>query len=78
MQRTQVKDAINEELQTMPPSAKSKLVEKNNNVNKLTKKDIFSLLLTCFAVKEDANKKRQGDLVVLLSMEIEAHPDKML
>jgi hypothetical protein len=44
-------------------------------VDKLTKKDIVSLLLNCFAVKEDANKKRKGNDVALLSRKIEAHPE---
>jgi hypothetical protein len=72
------KAAINEELRAMPPRYITKLVEKNNDMNKLTKKEIISLLLTCFAVKEDVNKKRKGDIVALLSREIEAHHDRIL
>jgi hypothetical protein len=58
--------------------AEIKLVQKNNDVSKLTKKEIVSLLLTRFAVKVDANKKRKGDIVDLLSREIKAHADRLL
>jgi hypothetical protein len=68
-----------EELQTdPPPSGKIKLVERNNEVNKLTKKEIISLVLTCFAVKGGAHKRRKGDIFDLLSREIETDPDRML
>jgi hypothetical protein len=42
----------------MAPAAKIKLLQKNNDMSKLTKKEIVSLLLTCFAVKEDPNNRR--------------------
>jgi hypothetical protein len=61
------KAVVDEELREMAPSAGIKLVEKNNDVNKLTKKEVVSLLLTCSAAKKDANKKREGDTVALLS-----------
>jgi hypothetical protein len=70
---------VDEELHAMAPAAKSSWLKRiDNDVNKLTKKEIVSLLLTCFAVNEDANKKHTGDLVALLSREIEAHPHRML
>jgi hypothetical protein len=72
------KAVAKEELLTFSPSDKIKLVQKNNNVSKLTKKEIVSLLLTWFGVKVNANKKRKGDMVDLLSREIEAHPARLL
>jgi hypothetical protein len=53
----QVKVALVEELRTMAPAAKIKLLQNNNDVSKLTKKEILSLLLTWFVVKENRNKK---------------------
>jgi hypothetical protein len=50
------KAALSEDLWTMAPAAKIKLLQKNNDVSKPTKKEIVSLLLTWFAVKEDPNK----------------------
>jgi predicted GIY-YIG superfamily endonuclease len=59
----QTKAALVEELRAMSPAAKIKLIQKNN-VSKLTKKDIVSLLLTWFVVKEDPSKNVKG--IVLL------------
>jgi hypothetical protein len=61
------KDAVEEELRVMALSAKIKLVENNNDGNKLTKRKIMYSLLTCFAVQDDVNKRHNGDLVTLLS-----------
>jgi hypothetical protein len=54
----QAKADLVEELRAMAPAAKIKLLQKNNDGSKLTKKEIVSLLLTCFAVKEDTNTKK--------------------
>jgi hypothetical protein len=69
---------VDEELQAMAPIAKIKLYQKSNNVGKPTKKKIVSLLLMWYAAKEDANKKHKGDLIALLSREIETHPERLL
>jgi hypothetical protein len=70
--------AADEELKTMAIEINIKLVKNNNDVNQLTKKEIISLLFTCFAVKEDANKNHKCDIVALLSREIEKKSDMML
>jgi hypothetical protein len=59
----QSKAAANKELNALAPTANSKLIEKNNDVNKLTKKEIISLLIACYGVSEDTNKKRKVDVV---------------
>jgi hypothetical protein len=73
----QAKAALAEEIWAMAPSAKIKLLQKNNDLSKLTKKENVTLLLTWVAVKEDPNKKLKGGIVALLSSEIEGHPDRM-
>jgi hypothetical protein len=52
----QAKVVLAKELRAMAPSTKIKLLQNNNDVSKLTKKKIMSLLLTWFAVKDDAHK----------------------
>jgi hypothetical protein len=49
------KATLADELGEMAPSARIKLLKNNNDLSKLTKKESVSLLLTWFAVKEDAN-----------------------
>jgi hypothetical protein len=44
----------------------------------LTKKEICALLLSYFAVKEDINKKRKGDIVLQLEKEIESNSRSLL
>jgi hypothetical protein len=51
-----VKAGVDEVPWTMTPSAKIKIV-KDRDVGNLKKKEIVSLLLRCYAVKDDATKK---------------------
>jgi hypothetical protein len=62
----------------LAPAAKDKLAAKGNDVSKLTNKEMCALLLSYFAVKEDINKKRKGDIVLQLEKDIESIPHKLL
>jgi hypothetical protein len=71
------KAVVNKEVRVLVPSAKIKIFKRTTMwVNSPGKK--LSSLLTWFAVKVDANKKRKGDLVDLLWRKIEAHPYRLL
>ena len=50
----------------------------NDDASKLTKDEICSLLLSCYATKEDPKKSKKPDLVKKLEDLIRGHPERLV
>ena len=61
----------------MAPGANTKLATKDNDVAKLTKKEICALLMSCYATTVDENKYAKNILVAMLSEKIASNPEKV-
>ena len=61
----------------MVPAAKINLAAKDRNANKLTKKEIFALLIACYAAVADESKHNKSTLVDILSENIAANPERV-
>ena len=61
----------------MVPAAKIKLAAKDNDANKLTKKEICALLMACYATMADESNHNKPNLVVMLSENIAENPERV-
>ena len=69
--------AAESSLLEMAPAAKTKLAAKNNDVAKLTKKEICALLMACYATTVDEKKYTNKILVTMLSEKIASNPERV-
>ena len=59
------------------PAAQIKLAAKDNDTNKLIKKEICALLMACYATVADESKHNKPIIVAMISENITANPERV-